>query len=124
MRPIENQTGGSDADEPSLRAQRQPRQARTCRASQRRGPERGSATRSSLAGTNGWESFRTPCSRMLISCTAALALLSGCAVGPNYKPPQTSVGVSFANTPTNVVSADEAALATWWKGFNDGKLDG
>src|SRR6266542_4086389 len=49
---------------------------------------------------------------------------SGCAVGPNYKRPQTSVADSFANAPTNVVPADEAALATWWKGFNDARLDG
>ena len=49
--------------------------------------------------------------------------LSGCAVGPNYKPPQTSVANSFANAPTNVVSLDEGALATWWKGLNDARLD-
>src|SRR6266704_3422732 len=53
-----------------------------------------------------------------------IALLSGCAVGPNYKRPQTSVAGSFANSPTNAVLADEAALATWWKGFNDARLDG
>jgi multidrug efflux system outer membrane protein len=55
---------------------------------------------------------------------ALSVLLSGCAVGPNYKPPQTSVASSFANTPTNAASADETTLATWWKGFHDGKLDG
>ena len=49
--------------------------------------------------------------------------LSGCAVGPNYKRPQTSVANSFANAPTNVVSLDEGALATWWKGLNDARLD-
>ncbi len=49
--------------------------------------------------------------------------LSGCAVGPNYKRPQTSVANSFANAPTNVVSLDEAALATWWKGLNDARLN-
>src|SRR5437867_10032484 len=52
-----------------------------------------------------------------------IVLLAGCAVGPNYKRPQTSVANTFANAPTNVVSPDEAALATWWKGFNDAKLD-
>lgn len=52
-----------------------------------------------------------------------LALISGCAVGPNYKQPQTSVAGSFANSPTNAVTADQATLATWWKGFNDPKLD-
>ncbi len=47
----------------------------------------------------------------------------GCAVGPNYKPPQTSVAASFANSPADAASADETALATWWKGFKDAKLD-
>ena len=50
--------------------------------------------------------------------------LSGCAVGPNYKAPHTTVAGSFANSPTNAVSSDEAALATWWRGFNDVRLDG
>src|SRR6266849_396250 len=57
-----------------------------------------------------------------VFCTSIL--LSGCAVGPNYKPPQTVVAASFANNPTNVASADGAALATWWRGFNDYRLDG
>jgi multidrug efflux system outer membrane protein len=51
-------------------------------------------------------------------------VLGGCAVGPNYKPPPTSVAPAFANPPTNVASANEVELATWWKGFNYGKLDG
>src|SRR5262245_61170243 len=58
-----------------------------------------------------------------LSLLVLLTLISGCAVGPNYKRPQTSVPASFANNPTNAVPADEAALATWWKGFNDPKLD-
>lgn len=49
--------------------------------------------------------------------------LSGCAVGPSYRSPQTSVPASFANGPTNVASADETALAAWWKGFQDAKLN-
>src|SRR5436309_9992280 len=57
--------------------------------------------------------------RGVVITLCASALFSGCAVGPNYKAPQTTVAASFANSPTNVVSADEAALATWWKGFND-----
>src|SRR5437867_1912693 len=48
---------------------------------------------------------------------------SGCAVGPNYKRPQTSVAASFANSLTNVATADEAVLATWWKGFEDTRLN-
>jgi outer membrane protein, multidrug efflux system len=53
----------------------------------------------------------------------ALAFLCGCAIGPNYLRPQTSLANSFANAPTNVVSPDETALAAWWKGFNDARLD-
>src|SRR5207249_11923834 len=49
--------------------------------------------------------------------------LTACAVGPNYKQPQMPVANSFANAPTNAVSPDEAALAAWWKGFNDAGLD-
>jgi outer membrane protein TolC len=59
----------------------------------------------------------------LVSGILPIALLFGCAVGPNYKRPQTSVANSFANAPTNIVSPEEAALATWWKGFNDARLD-
>ena len=53
----------------------------------------------------------------------SLALLAGCAVGPNYKQPQTFVAASFANSPTNAIVVDAAMLATWWKGFNDPRLD-
>ena len=59
----------------------------------------------------------------LLLTLLSLVLISGCAVGPNYKQPQTSVAAFFANNPTNAVNADEAALATWWKGFNDAMLD-
>ena len=53
----------------------------------------------------------------------SFALVSGCAVGPTYKQPQTSVSASFANGPTNAITADEASLATWWQAFRDPKLD-
>jgi multidrug efflux system outer membrane protein len=62
-------------------------------------------------------------SRSWLLAVGFMVFLAGCAVGPNYKPPQTSVANSFANAPTNVSNADETMLATWWKGFNDAKLD-
>src|SRR5260221_8064053 len=65
----------------------------------------------------------SPPPHCILAAMAALLILSGCAVGPNYKPPQTAVATAFANTPTNAASADETALATWWKGFNDAKLN-
>src|SRR5439155_12497605 len=49
--------------------------------------------------------------------------LTACAVGPNYQQPQMPVANSFANAPTNAIAGDEAALAAWWKGFNDARLD-
>jgi len=49
--------------------------------------------------------------------------LTACAGGPNYKQPQMPVANSFANAPTNAIAGDEAALAAWWKGFNDARLD-
>jgi len=65
-----------------------------------------------------WDTMRA------LLVTGAFIWLSGCAVGPNYKPPQTSVAGSFANAPTNAAPADEVKLATWWKSFNNPKLDG
>lgn len=59
---------------------------------------------------------------LLAGCTG-LALFPGCAVGPNYHAPKTSVAATFENTPANAVPADEVALATWWQGFKDAKLD-
>ena len=60
---------------------------------------------------------------LAVGIFAFAILFSGCAVGPDYKPPQTSVAPSFATTLTNTVPANENALATWWKGFNDAGLD-
>jgi multidrug efflux system outer membrane protein len=61
--------------------------------------------------------------RLLAIGLLPIVLLAGCAVGPNYKRPQMSVANSFLNAPTNSVSSNEAALANWWKGFNDARLD-
>ncbi len=67
--------------------------------------------------------IKHPDHRLLAAVSALAVLVTSCAVGPNYKRPNTTVADSFANNPTNVASADDAALATWWKGFNDAKLD-
>src|SRR5262245_61842644 len=61
--------------------------------------------------------------RLLFATVSALVLFAGCAVGPNYRAPQTQVPGAFANAPTNAQSADDAALVTWWRGFNDLHLD-
>lgn len=54
---------------------------------------------------------------------AALAILAGCTVGPNYKPPSAQAPVSWA-TPLAAGESDApAALASWWMGFKDPELD-
>ncbi len=57
---------------------------------------------------------------------AVLLVLGGCAVGPNYRPPQTVTPDEWhalaAGTPA-AATADPAALADWWKTFEDPLLD-
>jgi multidrug efflux system outer membrane protein len=57
----------------------------------------------------------------ILAAVFAFALLAGCAAGPNYKPPQTSVPASFSNgVGTNLNAADP--LAAWWRSFEDARL--
>ena len=59
---------------------------------------------------------------LLLLGAASAALLSGCAVGPNYRQPQTPVATAFANgSQTNV--APDQTVATWWRAFNDATLN-
>jgi outer membrane protein, multidrug efflux system len=54
---------------------------------------------------------------------SALALLAGCAVGPNYAPPSEQVPAKWA-TPLAAGESDApAALASWWTSFKDPELD-
>jgi multidrug efflux system outer membrane protein len=69
---------------------------------------------------------RTPKSSELRLNRAALfavgLLLSGCAAGPNYHAPKTSVPDAFGNgQQTNLTSA--TTEVTWWRGFNDAMLN-
>jgi outer membrane protein, multidrug efflux system len=55
----------------------------------------------------------------IISLLAFVALLTGCAVGPDYRPPQVAMpggwaGSSATNAPVS--------LSQWWQTFNDRKL--
>ena len=58
----------------------------------------------------------------------AMLVVSGCMVGPNYHPPQTTVPtgwVGVAETPTgqpSVATAQPAELTQWWRQFNDPTL--
>ncbi len=59
---------------------------------------------------------------LVIGLSTAL-LMSGCAVGPNFKPPQTKVDATFANGNQTNLAAGQTAI-TWWRGFNDAQLNG
>lgn len=54
-------------------------------------------------------------------CLLPLCLLSSCAVGPNYKTPETPVSESFANKKQGSYSS-EKTISEWWRKFNDSKL--
>jgi NodT family efflux transporter outer membrane factor (OMF) lipoprotein len=51
--------------------------------------------------------------------TAAALWLSGCAVGPNYRPPDLTPSAAYRNAD----QAEVARTADWWRAFNDPVLD-
>lgn len=61
-----------------------------------------------------------------------VAILSGCAVGPNYQPPLPNIPDSWQagkaeNSKWQNISTppiDQQVLKAWWKSFNDPQLDG
>ena len=55
---------------------------------------------------------------------ACLALLTSCAVGPDYQPPKASVAAQQWTSPlAGGETNGPADLATWWKNFGDTNLD-
>src|SRR5437762_917416 len=70
--------------------------------------------------------------RPLVKWTGILAsatvLVAGCAVGPNYKTPQTAVPATFSGAATTQpatqsTTAPTAPVDAWWRTFNDPTLD-
>lgn len=54
----------------------------------------------------------------------AIAVLAGCEVGPNYKPPQMRVPTQFATTqPATQPATQPVDLTRWWETFQDPALD-
>lgn len=53
----------------------------------------------------------------------SLAVLSGCAVGPNYKPPSAEVPVKWASDLAGGETGGPAALESWWMNFKDPDLN-
>jgi len=54
---------------------------------------------------------------------ALLAANTGCAVGPDFKRPETAVTASWHNARDPRLAAQAAADTQWWKAFNDPALD-
>lgn len=52
----------------------------------------------------------------------SLIVLAGCAVGPNYKPPETTVGPSFTRASQPGASTN-APIVRWWRSFGDETLN-
>jgi NodT family efflux transporter outer membrane factor (OMF) lipoprotein len=59
----------------------------------------------------------------VISVLACLAFASGCAVGPNYHPPQVNAPAQWTSLLAGGETNSPATLAGWWKNFNDANLD-
>ena len=58
--------------------------------------------------------------KRLATALLALAIISGCAIGPDYRRPDVAAPGTFINKPEQ---AAETANTEWWKQFNDPVLD-
>lgn len=54
---------------------------------------------------------------------SSAAFLSGCAVGPDYHPPQTSVPSAYQEKLADTNGQADAGLDQWWRLFHDAELD-
>ena len=60
--------------------------------------------------------------KKLIILAAVAGLLAACAVGPNYRAPETAPAVlNNAQSPAFTAQSPEAV---WWQEFGDAELDG
>jgi outer membrane protein, multidrug efflux system len=53
----------------------------------------------------------------------AVAILAGCAVGPNYQPPKTSAPSQWTSSLNGGETNGPTDLARWWQSFNDTNLN-
>jgi outer membrane protein, multidrug efflux system len=74
----------------------------------------------------GWgqQRQRRPWSRYQALAVVAVALLGGCAVGPNYEAPKTEMPDLWQQKLTEGLAEGKADLRTWWDVLNDPVLDG
>ena len=62
-------------------------------------------------------------SKLLITTALAAFLAGGCAVGPDYRPPQTSAPAHWTEPLGNGETNAPALLGTWWTNFHDPELN-
>lgn len=62
---------------------------------------------------------------LLIAVCAAIATLTGCNVGPDYKRPDAPMAEAFKPTPEWKIAdpVDDVAKGEWWKIYRDPVLD-
>lgn len=63
----------------------------------------------------------------VLACSAALAALAGCAVGPDYHRAATPVAAAYKETPAGwkvAEPADHADRGPWWAIYGDARLSG
>jgi len=60
--------------------------------------------------------------RVRLSLVISALALTGCTVGPNYRPPQAQVPDAWAETADNV-AAGEGTVVSWWTLFDDPQLN-
>lgn len=58
-----------------------------------------------------------------IVLAALVAVSGGCAVGPNYRPPQLSLSPAYHQPLSGVTNQPSESLAQWWRLFHDDQLD-
>jgi multidrug efflux system outer membrane protein len=60
---------------------------------------------------------------LLAGAFAILSVLTGCKVGPDYKPPEPNMPSAFGEKTAFTPATQSTQLADWWKTFNDPTLD-
>ena len=58
-----------------------------------------------------------------LAWAACFALLGGCAVGPDFRPPQVPVPPAYSQTVAAPANQPPETLAEWWRLFHDPQLD-
>lgn len=95
-----------------------PAQDEGCRHSGRR------HARALIAGVSADARPRRTAGRAAAFAGLAMLLAAGCAVGPNYQPPEVQVPAGWSETrPADLATQPAAALTQWWHTLNDPLLD-